>query len=84
MNYNFFTFSQDGENFLKYDSGPGNWPGILSRDCSLPLPLLSPHAMSEDVCFIGDKLYTVGLFYKAFCHSIKISRLMFDGTSEEY
>ena len=22
--YNFFTFSQDGENFLKYDSGPGN------------------------------------------------------------
>ena len=24
INYNFFTFSQDGENFLKYDSGPGN------------------------------------------------------------
>ena len=22
--YNFFTFLQDGENFLKYDSGPGN------------------------------------------------------------
>ena len=22
--YNSFTFLQDGENFLKYDSGPGN------------------------------------------------------------
>ena len=56
----------------------------FEQGLQLAITTVFPHAMSEDVCFIGDKLYTVGLFYKACCHSIKISDLEFDETSEKY